>query len=81
GEVFTTLKLALPYLFRYERLPQDVADIALTVEDANPTARSIMESALDVLPSGWQATDLHSRLILYNETKNYKHGQIVGRSP
>lgn len=78
--VFAKLKTALPYLFRYQSLPQDIAEIPLTIDQPNPTARSIVEAALIALPAGWQATDLHSRLILYKETKDYEHGAVVGRS-
>ena len=80
GEVFAGLKSTLPYLFRYERLPKDIADIPMTIEEVRTTARAVIERALEVLPTGWQATDLHSRLILYKESRKYEHGQIVGRS-
>lgn len=81
GEVFAGLKSTLPYLFRYERLPKNIADISMSVAGEHLTARAIIESVLEVLPTGWQATDLHSRLILYKEAKDYEHGQVVGRSP
>ncbi len=80
GEVFSGLKSTLPYLFRYERLPKDVSGIQMSVDGEYPTAWEIVTSALGVLPAGWQATDLYSRLILYRESKDYVHGHIVGRS-
>lgn len=78
--VFGALKSTLPYLFRYQSLPKDIAKIPLRVSHPQPTARDIIQSALTVLPTGWQATDLHSRLILYREAKDYEHGVVVGRS-
>jgi len=80
GAVFSALKSALPYLFRYQSLAKEIAEIPFTISQPQPTARNIIQAALTVLPASWQATDLHSRLILYRETKDYEHGVVVGRS-
>lgn len=80
GAVFSKLKSELPYLFRYEKLPKDISDIPVTLHQTGATARSIMKETLLALPTGWQATDMYSRLILYKETKDYEHGLVIGRS-
>lgn len=88
AETFTALKLALPYVFRFQnagsrsRQPHsdlEETNIAMTAERPL-TARKVIVEAVSQLPAGWQATKLPSHIILYNEDRTYPHGEIIARS-
>lgn len=77
----------LPYYFRYEgggrsakSAHPELSQCVVALPEGSLSARIVLSSILDALPSGWQATNLNARLILYKENKKYNHGQIIGRS-
>ena len=63
-------KSSVPYLLRYQDHPELDAQINLS-GNAAATMRSILTSAIAVLPTSWQATVLHGRVILYREQRDY----------
>lgn len=83
----TALKNALPYTFRFEtagkrsRKPHpELTDASVSLTPGINTTRSIIETIVTQLPTGWQATALPSRIILYKEKREYVHGTIIARS-
>lgn len=87
--VLTGLRAALPYTLRVEAEERNkrrshaelVSTIVKTLPAAPRTTRSVLLAVLASLPPGWQATALAGRVILYRETKSYRFGSIIGRSP
>jgi len=79
-ELLSELKKGLPYVFRYQALPSDVANTELALPSGLLTTRIVLTSVVDNMPTGWQATDMYARLILYRETKDYEHGAVIRRS-
>jgi len=82
-----TLKDILPYTFRFEtaesrgRKPHpELTDTQVSLSAGIKTTREIIKSIVAQLPSGWQATALPSRIILYKEDRHYNHGAIIARS-
>ena len=70
GDVLRDAKSAVPYLLRYEGHPE--LGTPITVSEAKTlTMRDILRLSVDALPSGWQATVLHGRVILYRERREY----------
>ncbi|AXK38510.1 GIY-YIG nuclease family protein [Crenobacter cavernae] len=83
----------LPYLIRYEteKLSSDkyadyrkghpdhrVATVA--VPDANMPVVELVRLITQALP-GWQSTAFPSHMILYKESRGYRHGTIIHREP
>lgn len=80
GEILSELKKGLPYVFRYQALPKDVASTQLDLPSGILTTRTVLTSIIDNMPIRWQATDMYARLILYREAKDYEHGAVIRRS-
>ena len=86
--VFSDLKAALPYVFRFERAAPhsrhphpDLENTTLSVSSIEPkTAKRIIEEVVAQLPTGWQATRLPSHIILYKERRSYPQGTLIRRS-
>lgn len=88
ADAVSRLKLAVPYTFRYEsdgrrRQPHpEISGAPVQLPVGPTTARKILARVVESLPSGWQATALPGRLLLYRETEDgYPSGQLLGRSP
>ena len=75
-KLLSGVKGKLPYLLRYGTLP------AVMVTGLPPSAplRSVIAAAMEALPSGWQCTVLHGRVILYGTHHNYEYVQEVIRN-
>ena len=86
-EVLWRLKEALPYAFRYETTKKkssrayrtdphpDYLSSFITVPSGEVTVRQLLHQMVTSLPTGWQATAFTSHIILYRESKIYKHGK------
>jgi len=87
-EAFNALKAALPYVFRFEgasprsRKPHpDLEQTKVSLAGLQTiTARQFIQHVVTQLPSGWQATQLPSHLILYKEDRIYPQGTVIARS-
>ncbi len=81
------LKRQLPYDFRYETDPSPESDKptsyrkghahhrmapAILVEEGD-TTRTLLRKAMGALPQGWRTTVFPGRVILYNESTQYKY--------
>jgi hypothetical protein len=71
-------KAASPYLLRHGQL-QDYADTPIFPPHRPWTMRCILETVSNVLPSDFQVTIFHGRVILYRENKNYEFAREVMR--
>jgi hypothetical protein len=87
ASIVSALKDALPYTFRVEgqsrgsRRPHpDFEAAKVTLPAPTYTTRVVVEAVIRALPSGWQATALASRIIVYRETRNYSFGTVIARS-
>ncbi len=86
--ILTSLKNALPYVFRFETAspnsrrphPDLVSTAVMLPDDLVFTARSVIASVTQQLPPGWRATRLPSHVILYKESRVYPQGTIIAES-
>jgi Uri superfamily endonuclease len=85
--IVNALKAGLPYTFRVEgrargkRLPHpDLESAEISIPAKPYSARLLIGAVVRGLPTGWQATALSSRIILYRETRDYPYGEIIARS-
>jgi hypothetical protein len=87
AQIVKSLKAALPYTFRYESRPggrklhPDFEAAQVTLSAGPHTVRTLVEAVIQALPTGWQATALPSRVILYRETTEYVYGTVIARKP
>ena len=70
-------KQKLPFIIRNAPIPPDV--MVDNADDA-ATLRDVLVLAVGVLPSGWQVTVLHGRVIIYREHRDYPFKLEVMRS-
>lgn len=87
ANVLDALKLAVPYVFRFERAGRrkkaahpDLTNTNVTVPTTNVTARSTITAVLQQISKGWQATELPSRVIIYKESRPYEFGKTIATS-
>ncbi len=80
------IKSDLPYLFRFETAGKgstkphlDYRDLTITIPRDHMTAEELLRTIAQALP-GWQATAFPSHLILYKESRGYRHGQVIWAS-
>ncbi len=86
ASVLTLLKNILPYTLRFEsRLRQPHPDLVGTLVTLSSSmilsACNVISAVVRQLPSGWQAVQLPSHIILYKESRNYPYGNVIARSP
>ena len=86
AKVLEALRKVVPYTVRAQRKPNSARmahpdlDNELRVVSNPTTARAVIESVVAALPSGWQATLLPGRVILYKERKTYSAGSLIAAS-
>jgi hypothetical protein len=88
ARILDALRAELPFTLRAEgeagkvRKPHPdlVASIVSPFQTKPATTRQVFAAVLGALPSGWQATALPGRIILYREQRDYNAGVIIGRS-
>lgn len=73
------LRIELPYTLRWDS-HAELMDAIITVPARAVTTREVIIQSLNALPSGWQATALAGRVILYKAVDDTYPGQIIGRS-
>jgi Eco29kI restriction endonuclease len=85
AEIAAALKRALPYTFRFEgrlgsrQAHPDLETAQITLPKGKLTTRKVIESIIRALPSGWQATLLAGRIIMYRENVDYEFGTVIAR--
>ena len=86
AQVAWQLKVILPYTFRFQTSkpksrtmhPEFLAtNVALA--PCRYTTRSIIQSIVEALPAGWQATLFPSHVILYRESRTYPFGTVIAQ--
>lgn len=87
SRVLSLLRDEVPYIIRWQsaegssRKPHsDLETSRLQLAGLRVTARQVIVQIMQSLPAGWQATLLAGRVILYQENRNYRHGDVIGRS-
>ncbi|WGJ14992.1 GIY-YIG nuclease family protein [Methylocapsa sp. D3K7] len=85
--IITAMKDALPYTFRVEgqsrgsRRPHAEIESATVLLPTGPhSTRAVIDAIIRALPSGWQATALAGRVIMYRENREYPFGTVIARS-
>ena len=80
------LKREVPYTVRAElgsdgsrRLHPDLLSSEVYLEERGTTPRKLLTAIVNALPSGWQATRLAGRVILYKEVEEYPAGIVIAR--
>jgi Eco29kI restriction endonuclease len=79
GDVIDILKGHLPYILRVER-HQEIKGARLRIPQDLRTTRAIIGKLVQCLPTGWQATALAGRVIMYRENREYAAGAVIARS-
>lgn len=69
-QALDALKQRIPYLLRHGGLPNDRVMPAL---HGDKTVRGVITAAMSALPTGYQATVLHGRIVVYQETREYPY--------
>lgn len=81
------LRRAVPYTIRAEgaaggiKTPHaDLLSAHIEIGGVPTSARLMLKAIVSSLPSGWQATLLAGRVILYKEIEEYAAGTVIARS-
>lgn len=88
ARILDALRAELPYVLRAEGdgsrsrkpHPELTHHIVPPFAFKPSTTREVLTSVLNALPTGWQATALPGRIILYRENREYSAGVVIGRS-
>lgn len=88
ADVLNALRKELPYTLRVEAIRKgakkphrDIVEAVMRATARFPvTTRKVLEVVVNSLPSGWQATALAGRIILYRENFDYEFGTLIARS-
>lgn len=91
-DILWRVKEYLPFTLRYETTSRaanaykakphgDYLTSNIKITNLSTTVRVLMGQILSALPTGWQATSFVSHVILYKETRTYKHGTFVAPIP
>jgi hypothetical protein len=81
GALFKTMKTALPYVFRYQRLPAAIAKTTLNLKCVPHEAAALLRHALLLFPAGWHAAFVSFGMVVYRGSKAYWHTAEVIVSP
>lgn len=77
------LRREVPYIVRAEsksRRPHPDLSMTVNIKAGATTARKFIAELVEGLPSGWQATLLPGRIILYRENREYPAGTVIART-
>ncbi len=83
-EVLTAMKKRLPYLLRYQTSAGrgwrkghvDFDGKTVEIPERGKATREVLRLVAAAVP-GWQATVFPSHLILYRESRDYTHGEVL----
>ena len=83
-EVLTKVSQSVPYTLRHEKTSDALGELRsarILLDGPVWTLRSLVAKACSALPSGWQATQLPGRVILYREQEgDYPRAEVIARS-
>jgi hypothetical protein len=92
-DLLSMIKRDLPYLLRFHKVTRkfnrtidreaeaELKSTIVIVPKSGMPAGSLLVEIAKQLSNGWQATAFPGRLILYKESVNYQHGDVIWRSP
>jgi hypothetical protein len=76
GQLLSTLKIQIPYYFRY-KIGNAEVEKEIDLTGVPRTVRSILERVIQELGPDWQVSLFNSHITLYKERRTYKHAEIV----
>jgi predicted GIY-YIG superfamily endonuclease len=79
--LFVKLKNQLPFLFRHEKLPKEIADIPLDLQQVDRQAEAVLRHAISKFPSEWHGAILSYGIVVYAGLDAYWHTTNVFASP
>lgn len=68
GQLLRDVKKGLPFLFRYQQLPGDIASFPVTIQDLPLTADEVFRFITRHLPVSWQVVALLGYVIMYQDS-------------
>ncbi len=80
ASILSAMKRQLPYVLRYDTTGQNCDELEtslITIDQRRITAGEALRLVARGLPTGWQATLLPGRMLLYHETRSYPTGEIM----
>lgn len=84
SRLLTAISNRLPYTLRFEKTAlatSQLAETNVSLAGGTATMREVMNQVVAALPSGWQATRLSGRVVLYREWDDtYPRGEIIART-
>lgn len=82
GSLFAKMKQSLPFVFRYETLPEHTANAAVDLVNTPHTALALLTKAMLAFEPGWRAAVLHYGMVIYKTAKAYPHAiQVIDAPP
>lgn len=81
GSLFAKMKRSLPFVFRYQNLPERVATVTVPLDNCPHTAVALLTRAMTVFEPGWRAAVLYHGMVIYKTTKAYPHALQVIDAP
>lgn len=79
--LFKRMKKALPFVFRYQKLPKSIANIQMDLTGVDRGAGTLLRTAIACFPAGWHAAMLSFGMVVYAGSKAYWHTAEVIVSP
>ena len=87
-QLLIQIKTELPFDLRFEVTNSkkyrqghpDYNDLNVTVPEGGMPVNGLLSLVTQQLP-GWQSTRFPSHMILYKESRDYKHGIVICRQP
>jgi hypothetical protein len=73
GQLLTSMKSQLPYVFRYE-VPSDELIKRIVVAEVAHVARDLLQAVVSHLGTGWRGAIISYGMVLYQTSKRYPHG-------
>lgn len=73
GELLSSMKSQLPYVFRYE--VGTSGDVPIDVTGVPPVARELLHAVVRTLGPGWKGVILAFGMVLYRTTQHYEFGE------
>lgn len=78
-DLFTAMKVQLPYVFRYSVPANELERMMVLSSDRR--ARSLLQASVNSLGEGWKGAIISYGMVLYKTAKDYPHGEEIKPSP
>lgn len=81
SSLFAKMKQSLPFVFRYENLPEHIATVTVDLGGTPHTALALLTKAMSAFEPGWRAAVLYYGMVIYKTAKAYPHALQVIDAP